>query len=541
MKRYWLNLIFIMILAICFPAAAYGAQGSGGASVTLPAFKVTINGEAADNNFSQYPLIVYKDITYFPMTYNDCRFLGLESYWKGNTEGLFIETTGVTAAYKPYRTAVKNSRYQTAVIPSFPIKVNGKSVDNQKEEYPLLSFRNITYFPMTWNFGVNEFGWDYSFDDKNGLVIVSDNIKLEQKTLKSNRAKNRDGSLKNNVAVTDKYVYYEDSKGQIIQAPLSDTSITKAVYQLPEWSYGPGDGETVYANLYTEGGEALLAYHQGGATMGTDYLFRLNDDQTTTLLNDTRFFVKNFENATIKYWAGPAPGPGNLYLKTGVDEWEGIGDPDYLYGWAWTVKDESCGGGSSDNVYLIGNDLYILATEKMFEKRSTTGVYKVNIKTNATQRISPQEITAFQIEGDYIYYNSGENMYRYSLAEEREELLGQLAKVPNKAISSYVLNGHVFWQDEQGRYLYDMKGKNLNPGAPVDGIKLAGDNNEYLVCTFEENDQSQYRFMVIDQNGNIVFKTSDKAYHRSVYIKGKVLYFYNITAGTVCAGQIEPA
>ena len=261
MKRRLAYLVLTLILVITIPAAAYGAQAGNNVSVILPEFKVTLNGEEVNNSYSKYPLLVYKDITYFPMTYNDCRFLGLESYWRGNTEGLFIESTDVTAAYKPYRTSVKNTRYQTAVIPDFPITVNGKPIHNQREEYPLLSFRDITYFPMTWNFGANEFGWDYSFDIKNGLVINSDNIKLTQKNLPTDRAKNADGTLKNNVAVTDAFIYYEDSQGQMIQAPLSDTSSTKTVYQLPG-RYG--DGKTlVHAGLYAEDGQAFLAYHQG--------------------------------------------------------------------------------------------------------------------------------------------------------------------------------------------------------------------------------------------------------------------------------------
>ncbi len=97
--------------------------------------------------------------------------------------------------------------------------------------------------------------------------------------------------------------YYEDDKGQIIQAPLADTSDTKVVYQLPLLTYGwqDVDGKTlVYASLYAENGQAFLAYHQGGATMGTDYLIRLNDDGTTTLLNDTRYNIKNFGDRSIK-------------------------------------------------------------------------------------------------------------------------------------------------------------------------------------------------------------------------------------------------
>ena len=101
MKRNLLSFVLAVILVMGMAAMAYGAQEGRSAGVALPEFKVTINGEEVNNSNSQYPLIVYKDITYFPMTYNDCRFLGLESYWKGNAEGLFIETTGVTAAYNP--------------------------------------------------------------------------------------------------------------------------------------------------------------------------------------------------------------------------------------------------------------------------------------------------------------------------------------------------------------------------------------------------------------------------------------------------------
>ena len=538
MKRGLLYLVVTLVLVITIPAAGYGAQAGNAVSVTLPDFKVTLNGEEVNNSYSKYPLIVYKDITYFPMTYNDCRFLGLESYWRGNAEGLFIEASDVTAAHKPYRTSVKNNRHQTAVIPGFPITVNEKSVDNQKEEYPLLSFRDVTYFPMTWNFGVNEFSWDYAFDGENGLVIDSDNIKLIQKNLPADRAKNTDGILKNNVAVTDAFIYYEDSQGRVIQAPLSDTSSTKTVYQLPVWTFG--DGKTfVYAGLYAEDGLAFLTYHQGGATMGTDYLIRLNDDGTTTLLNDTRYFIRNFGDISIKYWIGSAPGPGELFIKGEDSEWHPLGNPDLLYGWAWRVSGNQSGGGPSEDVYLVGADLYILGFDIMSESTSTTGLYKVNINTNETVRISAKEVTAFNIEGDSIYYASAGSIYRYSLREGTEELLKELVQPPNKIEKFSVLNGHVYWQDRLDQNLYNLAGENLNSGAELDGMKLSGDNNEYLVCSFAETPDSKYRIMIFNRNGDVVFKTSDKAYPDHINISGKMLYFYNITAGTVCMGELR--
>lgn len=538
MKRMMLCIIMAVLVVMGMVTMACGAQEGTSAGVTLPEFKVTINGEEINNINSKYPLIVYKDITYFPMTYNDCRFLGLESYWKGNTEGLFIETTGVTAAYNPYRTSAKNSRNQMASVPDFPITVNGKAIDNSKEEYPLLSFRDITYFPMTWKFGVDEFGWDYNFDNNNGLVINSDNIKLEQKKLPDDRAKYDDGTFKHNVAATSKYIYFEDNKGQIIQAPLSDTSILRAVYQLPEWSYG--DGKTLVNNgLYAKNGRAFLTYHQGGAVMGTDYLIQLNDDGTTTLLNNTGYFIKNFGDISIKYWIGPAPGPGELFIKGEDGEWHPLGNPDLLYGWAWRVSETKFGDGSSKDVYLVGDDLYILGFNIMSENTNTTGIYKVNINTGETVRINAREVTAFKLEGDYIYYQSSGNMYRYSLRDGNEELLKELVKAPDKIAGFLILNGHIYWQDKLNRNLFNIQGENLNAGAELDGMILAGDNDEYLVCTFNETPQSKYRIMVFDENDKVVFKTSDKTYNKNIYIAGNKIYFYNITSGTVCIGELK--
>lgn len=47
----------------------------------LPAFNITLNGVKIQNDIRLYPFIVYNDITYFPMTYYDSRFLGLETEW----------------------------------------------------------------------------------------------------------------------------------------------------------------------------------------------------------------------------------------------------------------------------------------------------------------------------------------------------------------------------------------------------------------------------------------------------------------------------
>ncbi len=162
-------LVSIVIIVLIIPTSSFAAT----ATVNIPAFKVTINGEVIDNTYSQYPLIVYKDITYFPMTYFDTRFLGLTTEWH-QLSGLKIQQAGSSLSnYHLYKSNTENLSSYTAAFPTFNINVNGKSINNALEEYPLLIFRSITYFPLTWRFAVDEFGWEYEFTSQLGLEITS--------------------------------------------------------------------------------------------------------------------------------------------------------------------------------------------------------------------------------------------------------------------------------------------------------------------------------------------------------------------------------
>lgn len=552
--------VLALLLAAGTLVIAYGAQSEKSVNIRIPGFPVTVNGIKIDNNYDKYPFIVYNDITYFPMTYSGCRFLGLESEWKGNKEGLSIEKTGITAAFKPYESKSKNARSYRATVPAFPIRVNGKAVDNGRLEYPLLSFRDITYFPMTWKFGVGEFGWDYSFNAKDGLVINSDNIKMEQKALADALAKREyiTQGHPGNVALTDKYIYYEDTKGQIIQAALDSPEKRKTVYRLPVWSYG--EEEYVASKLYVENGQAYLSYHQGGATMGSDWLFRLNDDGTTGELQNSYWRVKYFGDKTFTYWTGGAPGSGNLSMKTGDGEFKPLGDPNYLYGWAWTTnEDGSSGGSGSDDVYLAGDDLYILAYKNPIyssadgvKPGTTNGIYRVDINTGETVRVSDKKVLAFKMEGDFLYYHSDGTFYRQSIKDRKEELIRQAVVpeqeevLPNTSplepryIEKFlVLNGKIYWMKRDDQVLYDIDGKNLNEGAVLDDMAIVGSRGEYLVATFEETDTAKYRILVFDRDGDVVFRTSDKAYCRNISIFGDRIYFYNLTTGTICIGQLN--
>ena len=148
-------------------------------TVTLPSFPVALNELRFDNNsYEKYPLLVYKDITYFPMTYYQSNLLNLNTHW--TTEDGLIIVRGNPEIPKEFLyetpTPNKNNRTQVATVVDAKVTVNGKVIDNRNEPYPLLIFRDITYFPLTWRFAVEEFGWYYTFDNTAGLNISADNF-----------------------------------------------------------------------------------------------------------------------------------------------------------------------------------------------------------------------------------------------------------------------------------------------------------------------------------------------------------------------------
>ena len=159
-----------------FPVTLNGVQVGESYFEWLSEYSISSSNTSGLREYSQYPLLVYKDITYVPMTWGYGNLLNLNISWS-RKEGLAIDK-GDPSQWKDFRhddRNTKNSKNQTATIVDFEITVNGKIIDNSKEPYPLLFFRDIVYIPLTWNLAVTEFGWRYSYSDAEGLIIEADN------------------------------------------------------------------------------------------------------------------------------------------------------------------------------------------------------------------------------------------------------------------------------------------------------------------------------------------------------------------------------
>lgn len=489
----------VIIIAVILMVLLSSNVFAYNANVTLPTFDVRVNGVEIDNKNREYPLIVYKDITYFPMTFHDSRFLGLETKWDEIT-GLKINRSESKHGYVDYNSSANKSRY-TAATPFFNIEVNGKSIDNSKEEYPLLVFRNVTYFPLTWRFAVDEFAWDYKFTQENGLEISNPAHTGLKVTEVAEKRDYHNGAF----TVAGDYIYFEGEKGIIYQAPIDNTSIKKAVYELPMCSYGDS---YVYPSLETDetrnfgNGIAMLIYHQGGATMGTDYRIILNDDGTNETFAigylNRRVFGDASGDITVNVSHFPPPSPNNLSMKReGEEGFKSMGSADYVYGWV-----NSYWQGRNNDLYKINYEIYLLAY-KFNEEKATTGIHRVNINTGETVRICGEAVQKFIIEGNMIYFMDIDGfLYRISLVDGSEA-----EKLTDFIVSDFTaLNDIVYYvsAEDQGSELFKL-GENIsvNPGGSVRELVKA---DGYVYTIFEES--SHYKLIVFNKTGLQIFKTN---------------------------------
>ena len=485
----------ILIVVLSTNVFAYNAN------VTLPTFDVRVNGVEIDNENREFPLIVYKDITYFPMTFYDSRFLGLETKWDEST-GLKINKSETKQGYVDYNSLTNKSRY-TAITPYFNVEVNGKLIDNSKEEYPLLLFRNVTYFPLTWRFAVDEFGWDYNFNQENGLEICNPtHTGLKVTEVKLPVAGKRDfhnGAF----TVAGDYIYFEGENGIIYQTPIDNTSLKKAVYELPMWTYGDN---YVYPSLETDEsrnfgyGLAMLTYHQGGASMGTDYRIILNDDGTNETFAIGYLSRRLFGDMIINVDYSVPPHANNLSMKkSNEEEYKPIGNPDFRYGYS---RSKNGGLSPTDDLYKIDNELYLLA-DKFYDENYTTGIHRVNINTGETVRICDESVRKFIIEGRMIYFTDTDGyLYKISLVNGNKA-----EKLTDFIVSDFtVLNDIVYYVTEEAKGLELFKlgeSTSVNPGGPVRELV---NTKGYVYYIFENN--APYKLIVFNKTGLQIFKTN---------------------------------
>ena len=370
---------------------AFAAQS---VDVNLPTFKMTMNDVQINNSERLYPIIVYRDITYVPMTYNDSRFLGLETKWSADT-GLQVNKISEQIPYNPNKGYLSTS-LENAVLPDFQIKVNGKDIDNNSETYPLLVFRDITYFPLTWRFMVDSFGWTSSFDLTNGLVITSaagstgSTNPISTTPVTNERIYSR--SFGNTTVFFDR-----SSTNQPGNLYVKENNRTKKIGN-PDYIYGVGylqagrDGEysaidrMEYSNrwVYT-----LAVDPTTYPVSSRNVRVNIDTNEVQSVDNNNngngQFYSKQFGNTTVMIDRSSNNQPGNLYVKEN-NRTKKIGNPNYIYGVSSSQQQRNGGYASVDNLEYSNRWVYTSAVDPAAYQRISKNV-RINIDTNEVQMV----------------------------------------------------------------------------------------------------------------------------------------------------------
>jgi hypothetical protein len=382
------------------------------------------------------------------------------------------------------------------------VTINGKRIDNSKEEYPLLTYNNITYLPLTWKFAHDQFGWDYVWDDSKGLSIHSSNPQISTMNL--------DVSVGgNDIALFRGYLYFletEKNHNYVYRIPLNDSSHKELVY-----SYDLDSSYILNKNISFEvrDNELWFYYHVGGALMGSDVYCKVQEDGKATVEHRGYLDFKNTNAGTLTIsHAVPPNGNNLLWIPKGYEVKDGksVGDSHLIYGWHIT----NGGGYAGDNsTTIIDNYIYVLASTYPVENNNLNRIYKINILNNETTKIIDSEVSHFKIINNKLYFvkDADNCLYVSNIDGTKEQKLSD-----HEAANWYdEIDGTIYYTSPTSDGYYQLyksdpaKEDLLLLPESIDSVKLV---NGKLICQLAKAED--YGVKVFDKSGNLLLAITDQ-------------------------------
>ena len=198
------------------------------------------------------------------------------------------------------------------------------------------------------------------------------------------------------------FLWYASTDGRICR---EKDGKTEELYELP---INYMTDTLVYPSLTLAEDYVTLAYHIGGATMGSDVTIRFLDDgsyvempanSSTSTRGDLWVSISNFV----------PPERGNLRIsRDGGETWSAFGSAEILYGWAYSKEGEHTSASCNGTMYFIDDAVYLLGThlDAPFDGTpSVTRVCRVDLTTGKTEMLTG-EAKEFSIVGQWIQYTS---------------------------------------------------------------------------------------------------------------------------------------
>ncbi|WP_248927583.1 DUF5050 domain-containing protein [Paenibacillus hamazuiensis] len=354
--------------------------------VSFPAFPVVVNGTYMDVKHSEYPPILYKDVTYFPMTWKNTSALGLAVSWD-SAEGLSLQKKGACASPEQDLVPQTNAddTVQAAELTPFSVQVNGKSIDNAKETYPVLLFRSVTYFPMTWRFIHDEFGWKTSWDAARGLSIESCEEQTDRQAEQTDFFNITNGGL---VAVQGDWIYANEDRNKLIKFNKNGGEEIKLA-----------DDNAVSINIV---GEWL--YYVAAGSEGGIYKIKTDGTQRSRIVNapDAVSTIRVKDNSIYyvhRSFQDPEGATGGDHRPDGIRKMNIDGTGDELL----------VGGKINYYMALHGDKIYYL-----LEEGAAKHLYVMNLDGSGQTRLQDDVLRMTVVDG-WIYFAQDNQLGKMSL------------------------------------------------------------------------------------------------------------------------------
>lgn len=159
------------------PAAALDLS-----EVRVSPLNIRINDEAIDHRDSLYPLLSYRGITYFPLTWDYCRALNCSVSFS-ETEGLRISRGSRFSTNRSFtlpglpegQLPLEAETRVTAQLPGFAIALecDDDYTPEFPADWPFLVYNDITYLPFTWDYAHLCLELDFEFHMASSSLLIS--------------------------------------------------------------------------------------------------------------------------------------------------------------------------------------------------------------------------------------------------------------------------------------------------------------------------------------------------------------------------------
>ncbi len=194
-------IVFALVAIMMFPLTAHASEN---VTADISPFSHNIVFTDFYNYAVEYPVLLYRNVSYIPLTSSMCNELYLSVAFTPE-DGLYVARGGGRGNIGTERNRVLGSINYTnpangkveALIPDYPVFINGREYDSKDAEYPMLNFRGITYLPLTYDIITKEFDFDFSFDNEKKHLTLHGNSWYSSPSF---------------IACTDEYLEIEDYK-----------------------------------------------------------------------------------------------------------------------------------------------------------------------------------------------------------------------------------------------------------------------------------------------------------------------------------------